>query len=400
MALNNPKEKNIILYILISVLVLLIFVLAFFALDNYTSIVNTLKYLLVVLRPLIIGGIVAYLLKSTCNYFEKLLFRAFNSKKSRITEKTKERISGALAILATYSLWGIVILILLWIIVPQFVRSLTSLTEKIYTDLPEMFSSLTEKINEILRQNETFEILFGKSLEEYYIKISEWLMDGFPGFIQNFGNKILLLIVGLLSTVKDFVIGLILSVLILLNRKTLSRRFKTLIKTLFTEGMAKYILEEFAFADRVFSGYFIGKIIDSTLIGVIYYIVLSIMKIPYSPLVSVVCGVTNIIPFFGPFIGAIPSAIIIFSDEPVKVVFFVIFVSVMQMIDGNIIEPHIVGGNINMSGLGVLFAVVLFGGLFGFFGLLIGVPVFAVIYDIIKKAVRVVAKRRNMEKQS
>ena len=147
----------------------------------------------------------------------------------------------------------------------------------------------------------------------------------------------------------------------------------------------------------MFSGFLEGKIIDSAIIGFIYFIVLEILDVPYAPLVAVICGVTNIIPIFGPFIGAIPSGLIILTADPIKVIPFVIFVFVIQFLDGYIIDPHIVGGNIKMSSFCVIFAVLLFGGLWGFVGLLVGVPTFAVIYDIFRKLSAYILKKRGKQ---
>ena len=140
----------------------------------------------------------------------------------------------------------------------------------------------------------------------------------------------------------------------------------------------------------MFGGFLEGKIIDSTIVGILYFIALTLMDIRYAALLALICGVTNIIPFFGPFIGAIPSGLIILmsnDDAFTKLIYFIVFVCVAQFIDGYFIDPHIVGGNIKMSPFAVIFAVLVFGGLWGFGGLLIGVPTFAVIYDIFRKMI-------------
>jgi hypothetical protein len=163
------------------------------------------------------------------------------------------------------------------------------------------------------------------------------------------------------------------------------------------EKTVNVIVDEFKYADKMFSGFLEGKVIDSTIIGLIYYIVLEIMNVPYPALVAVICGVTNIIPIFGPFIGAIPSGFIILTADPIKVIPFIIFVFVIQFLDGYIIDPHIVGGNIKMSSFCVVFAVITFGGLWGFMGLLVGVPTFAVIYDIFRKLSLYILKKRGKQ---
>ena len=189
---------------------------------------------------------------------------------------------------------------------------------------------------------------------------------------------------------KDFVIGIIISVFMLSGRKVFARKTTLLVKALFKEKHANAIINEARFADKMFGGFLEGKIIDSTIVAIIYFIALTLMDIRYAALLALICGVTNIIPFFGPFIGAVPSGLIILmsNEEPLmKLIYFIIFVCVAQFIDGYFIDPNIVGSQIKMSPFAVIFAVLLFGGLWGFGGLLIGVPTFAVIYDIFRKMI-------------
>ena len=149
-------------------------------------------------------------------------------------------------------------------------------------------------------------------------------------------------------------------------------------------------------ADDVFGGFFIGKIIDSLIIGCICFVGLAILRMPYVALVSVIVGVTNIIPFFGPYIGAIPSVILIFLVDPMKGLYFIIFIIVLQQVDGNVIGPKILGNTTGLSPFWVIFAILLFGGSFGVIGMLFGVPIFAVLYYIIKRVVEHVLKKRRL----
>ena len=162
---------------------------------------------------------------------------------------------------------------------------------------------------------------------------------------------------------------------------------KTILHAMLGARFARPVIDELKYANKMFSSYFMGSIIDSSIVGIICYIGTLIFSIPYGVLVAVIVGVTNIIPFFGPYIGMIPSAVIIMTVSPVKAVVFVIMMIVVQQIDGNIICPKIVGSTTGLSSFWVLFGILLFGGLYGFIGMIIGVPVFAVIYDVVKKTV-------------
>lgn len=161
---------------------------------------------------------------------------------------------------------------------------------------------------------------------------------------------------------------------------------------------AQRILDEVKYADRMFGGFINGKILDSAIIGVLCYIVCLIVRFPSALLVSVIIGVTNVIPFFGPFIGAIPATLLILIQDPIKAIWFVLFVFILQQLDGNVIGPKILGNSTGLSSFWVLFAILLFGGLWGFVGMIVGVPLFAVIYDVVKKLV-LFGLRRNGQTQ-
>ena len=165
----------------------------------------------------------------------------------------------------------------------------------------------------------------------------------------------------------------------------LRRQFRKLLFALFSEKKAKKIIEELQYVHRVFGGFILGKIIDSAIIGVLTFFVLSIMKMPYTLLVSVIVGVTNVIPFFGPFIGAIPCFLLILLTSPIQSLYFAVTILIIQQIDGNIIGPKVLGDSTGLSSFWVLFSILLFGGLFGFVGMIIGVPLWAVILHSLRR---------------
>ena len=185
--------------------------------------------------------------------------------------------------------------------------------------------------------------------------------------------------------ILNFIIGMIVSIYVLFSKEKFMCQAKKLVYAIFRPTKANLILHVGSKSNEIFGGFIIGKIIDSAIIGVLCFIGLSILNIPYTLLVSVIVGVTNVIPFFGPYIGAIPSALLIFLADPVKGVYFVIFIILLQQFDGNILGPKILGNTTNLSSFWVLFAILLFGGVFGIVGMVIGVPVFAFIYQLIRE---------------
>ena len=200
--------------------------------------------------------------------------------------------------------------------------------------------------------------------------------------------------------VLNILIGLIISVYVMASKETFAGQAKKMIYAIFKPVRANIIVETVRKSNEIFGGFISGKILDSAIIGVIAYIVLAIMKMPDSILIAVIVGVTNIIPFFGPFIGAIPSFVIIVLQDPMKGIYFLIFIVILQQIDGNIIGPKILGDSTGLSSFWVVFAIMVFGGLWGFPGMLLGVPIMAVIYYIVQRSISYFLKKRGLSDQT
>ena len=197
------------------------------------------------------------------------------------------------------------------------------------------------------------------------------------------GNFVGSFVSNALGFMKTVLVGFISAVYMLNSKHTFSAQAKKLIYSMFETDTANAVLENFRFIHKVFGGFITGKLLDSLIIGLITFVSMSILQLPYVLLISVIIGVTNIIPFFGPFIGAIPSTILIFLVSPLQAVYFVIFIFILQQFDGNILGPKILGDSTGLASFWVMFAILLFGGLFGFAGMVVGVPLFAVIYSTI-----------------
>lgn len=405
--MEKGKLKRFIIIAVVILSVILISMTYMFVLNNTGIVTKTFNNVIGILMPFIIGTVIAYLLKGTCNFFERLFLKLF-AKWKKPDEHTKIKVANILSVFLSYIVWAIAIAALLYIVVSQVIDSVLTFVndlQNIYIDNLARFcldiingnefiantigEKTTAELNELLMLSpdqkliHVLEILSGNQIISDSVNelIQSDKFDPAGLVAQVFSGA-----VNAVSTMIDAIIGIIISIFLLLNRKSIARYSALFLHCVFkNEKIVNAVVDEVKFADRMFGGFLEGKIIDSTIVGLIYYIVLSLMGVPYAPLVAVTCGVTNIIPIFGPFIGAIPSGIIILAKDPEKVIPFVIFVCVCQIIDGYIIDPHIVGGNIKLPSVWVIFAVILFGGLWGFPGLLVGVPTFAVIYDICSK---------------
>ena len=394
--MQKGKIRKILFYGLIIFVGLALTILFYFMLNNQTSAEPWTKKFMFILRPFVIGGVIAYIMKSTCNFFEKI-YKRWLLKNGRRNEARAEIIALKLSIVTTCVIWTAAVIGLVAIIINPLIDSAKNLITTLFENVPKYADQAVNFVHEKLAGRPQLEEFFEAAINGASNRFNAWVQGDLTSFIEKLGSGLISGVTDIIILIKDILIGLVISCLFLASRKVLAEKSKIFIKCLFKDNIANAIIDEFRYADKMFSGFLEGKIIGSTLLGVIYYIALLIMDVPYAPLIAVFCGVTNIIPIFGPFIGAIPSAIIILTADPVKVIPFIIFVFIIQFIDGYIIDPHIVGGNMKMSVFGVLFAVTVFGGLWGFGGLLVGVPIFAVLYDVAEKVVIYFLKKKGKE---
>ena len=270
-------------------------------------------------------------------------------------------------------------------IVPQLVTSVTTLYYTARNNIRDFVDWASKQ--EIIASNEQLLDFIETSYDKLQANLDTWVKETVLPSMQSILSGAAVGVMSFVAFLKNLVIGLIVSVYLLASRKKFGQQGKLVLYSLVKPRWADLFLEEICYADKMFGGFINGKILDSAIIGVLCYIACLIFKFPSALLVSVIIGVTNVIPFFGPFIGAIPATLLILIQNPIKALWFVLFVLVLQQVDGNIIGPKILGNTTGLSSSWVLFAILLFGGLWGFVGMIIGVPLFAVIYDVIKKLV-------------
>ena len=355
-------------------------IIFFFFIYRYEGFGDAVSTLTGILMPFIYGTAIAYLLKPVCNTIEAFLRRF-------IPEKWNGLIS-ALSIAATILFGLLVIYALLMMIIPQLVSSMTALYYTAQANITKFvrwanhveFVESNQFINDAL--NSAY-----RALNVNLDNLDSWIKSNLMPSMQNIVSGVGIGVLSVVTWVKNLVIGIIVAVYMLASRKRFVQQAKLILYSLLKPRWAELIIEEVKYADKMFGGFINGKIMDSAIIGVLCYIGCMIFKFPSALLVSVIIGVTNVIPFFGPFIGAVPATLLILIQDPIKALWFILFVLVLQQLDGNVIGPKILGNTTGLSSFWVLFAILLFGGLWGFVGMIIGVPLFAVIYDIIKKLV-------------
>ena len=361
-------------------------ILFFFLIYRFQGFGDAISKLTGILMPFIYGAVIAYLLKPVCNCVENFLRRLLPEKMGTAANMLAVAISLLFGILVVYAL--------IMMIVPQLITSVTTLYYTARNNLNDFVDWASHQ--EIIASNQKLLDFIETSYDNLQDMLDNIVRTKLVPSMQSLLSGAALGVMSFVTFLKNIIIGVIVSVYLLASRKKFGQQCKMILYSLIKPRWADIILEEILYADKMFGGFINGKILDSAIIGVLCYIACLIFKFPSALLVSVIIGVTNVIPFFGPFIGAIPATLLILIQNPIKALWFVLFVLVLQQVDGNIIGPKILGNTTGLSSFWVLFAILLFGGLWGFVGMIIGVPLFAVIYDVLKKFV-LHGLRRNEE---
>ena len=354
-------------------------ILVFFMVYRFRGIGDLLRNIISIMAPFIYGSVVAYLLRPCCNFYEAFF--------QRVLPKSAKKTSGSLAVGLSLVTGILVVYVLIIMIVPQLYHSILSL----WTTLPAKISQFLSWASETFGENENIVQLlhlFDTSTAALYKELESWASSTLGPYISSIVSGVGSSVYKVFLFLYNLLIGLIVACYLLASRKKFARQSVLIVRSVLKPKWADLFLEEISFIDRMFGGFIDGKIVDSAIIGVLCYIGCMLFKFPNALLVSAIVGVTNVIPFFGPFIGAIPSILLILIEDPIKAIWFALFVLALQQLDGNVIGPAILGDRTGLSSFWVLFAIILCGGLWGVVGMVICVPMFAVIYDIVKKLVR------------
>ena len=352
----------------------IIFFFLIYRFDGFGSAISTLTG---ILMPFIYGAVIAYLLKPVCNSIEGFLRRFIPEKMNGLINALSVALTILFGLLLVYAL--------VMMIVPQLITSVTTLYYTAQANITKFMNWANHL--EFIENNEQIMELLNSAYAALNTNLDTWIKNTLLPSMQNIVSGAAIGVLNVVTVAKNLIIGIIVAVYMLASRKRFVQQGKLVLHSIVRPRWAQLITEEVKYADRMFGGFINGKIMDSAIIGVLCYIGCLIFKFPSALLVSVIIGVTNVIPFFGPFIGAIPATLLILIQNPIKALWFVLFVLVLQQLDGNIIGPKILGNTTGLSSFWVLFAILLFGGLWGFAGMIVGVPLFAVIYDVIKKLV-------------
>ena len=371
-------------------------------LQNLGVVISAAKRMVEILTPFIWGFVIAYLLLPMARYFE---YRMFNPLLAKL--KKQEVSSGGLPRIVSIALAlvsaGLIIFILIRILLPTVYESVESIyvNYSVYLDnLTHVINGLFENNPELAHEVEAVTMNLSNDLAEW---VNTELLPKIGSLLGDVKGLIVTVTGGVyraLLYVLDILIGAVISCYVLYNRERFAATWKRMMYALLGVSKAEKSVELMHFANEAFMGFLIGKIIDSAIIGVLTYFCSLILKLPYPAFIAIIVGVTNIIPIFGPFVGAVPGAIIILMVNPVKLPVFLLMIFIIQQIDGNIIGPKILGNSVGINGFWIMFAILVMGDLFGVPGMIVGVPLFVVLTAAFEGALSMGLKKRGLSDEA
>ncbi|MBQ7358724.1 MAG: AI-2E family transporter [Lachnospiraceae bacterium] len=365
---------------------------------NGKELLSNISNLFSLFLPVFVGFIVAYLLTPIVNLIEnKILYPIILKCKAKDLTKHKKWVR-AVSILFTY----IFVFLLIYSIIAMMISQIVPSIQNIIMNFDGYVKNVTSWLNNLTLKNDELYGTFATVFTKLMVELDKWLTDTVNLILNSFGEFIKTFSLSLINTLGvlwDVIIGFVISVYVLASKETFISQSKKIIYALFERNYANQVLDSLRFTHKTFIGFISGKIIDSLIIGILCFIGTSILQTPYAALVSVIVGITNVIPFFGPYLGAIPSAILILIvdlQNPLNCVYFCIFILALQQFDGNILGPYILGDSTGLSGFWVIFSITIFGAIFGIPGMIIGVPTFAVLYAGIKALINSSLKKKEL----
>ena len=354
--------------------------LFYFGLFHMNDLRNTLRKIYGIISPLIYGAIIAFILNSAVRFFEnQVVFRIMKWRKIAITDR-KRKITRGLSIFFTIVLFLAGIYALMAMLLPELFDSIMN----IVNDFPQYISTVEEWIADFFKNNKELQEISANFFATFEARVQDWmnteLVPELNAALKNFSTGVF----GFFIFIKNFLIGIVISIYLLYGKENFVARGKQYMYSRFKIETVNNTIRDLQFTNKMFGNYIVGEVVDSIIVGLVCYIGMAIIGLPYAVLISVIVGVTNIIPFFGPYLGAIPSAFLILIINPWQALYFLIFILILQQFDGNFLRPKILGDTTGLSSFLVIVSIIVGGGLFGIFGMFMGVPVCAVICTIMR----------------
>ena len=381
---SGKTEHGMRWYISLAVLVFVLFcccTMFFFMIYRYNGVSKGWDTIMKVLQPITFGLVIAYLINPIMKFFEKHLLHFLEPRVQK--EKKCRKIARSIATGGAVVVFVLIVILLFAMMIPQLISSISGMVNSLPKQVDsfiDWFNGLTNSDNEIIQSLET-------NMMDMVTYLENWVKESFLPNIQTYITSITSGVINMVKVLMNAIIGLIVSVYVLMTKEKFIGQSKKIVYAIFKPVRGNVIIDTFRKSNEIFGGFISGKLLDSAIIGVLCYVGTSIIGTPYAILVSVIVGVTNVIPFFGPYLGAVPCFLLILLVDPIQSLYFLIFILILQQFDGNILGPKILGNSTGLSAFWVVFSILIAGGLFGIPGMLLGVPTFAVIYYIISMVV-------------
>ncbi len=356
-------------------------VLVYVIMNNLNGVWGVISAINSALLPVYIGVVVAYLLSPLVDIVDEYVFIPLWEKFARDKRKKAERLARGCSVFLVLVLALFVLFGILMLVIPEIIDSITSLA----SSMPGYYTNVKEWGVHMFKSNPELAEYFTKVSKDIFDKLLDWLQND---LLPNSDKYLALVTDGVMnatSVLLNFFIGIIISIYLMAGKESFCAQCKKITYAVLPVHRADHVLALFSETHSIFAKFISGKIIDSLIVGILTFIIMTIAGIPYTVLISVLIGVTNLIPFFGQYIGIIPSAVLVFIASPSKGVLFLILIIILMQFDGNVLGPKILGDSIGLKSFWILFSILFFGSLFGILGMICAVPVFAVIYRMVKR---------------
>lgn len=390
--MKNFLEKKYVQIGVTAFCVIAASLLFYFGIFHTASITKGLKAIYNILTPIVYAAAISYVLWPLIRFMEKsIIYRICEKKNWKPSEKVRHGIR-MICVIVTLLLFFFGIYGLLSMLIPELINSITNIID----NLPRYINNIEKWLTNLLKNYPELEENSSMIFSTVTARAETWLTNDLLPKINLLVASFSTGFMGALVFLKNFLIGAMISIYLLYGKESYVAQGKRLLYCLFSTQTTNNIIRDLQYVDKTFGGFIIGKVLDSLIIGILCYIGTTILNLPYALLVSVIVGVTNVIPFFGPYIGAVPSAVLILLVNPIQCIYFVIFILLLQQFDGNFLGPKILGGSTGLSSFMVIVAILVGGGLFGIFGMFVGVPACAIICTVIRNGIQGRLEKKKM----
>ena len=360
-------------------------ILFYMIINRFDVIISGFNLVINILMPMIMGLVIAYLLNPLLNFFEQTIFK-------KIQPQLKySKVRRAVSVTTTFVVVILLVTGFFWLLIPQLVESISSLIDRV----PGYLNSAKSFLETFLKDNQAITDWFKVDLSQIFSNLETMLKEYLP-MVNDILDGATRSVMGVFTTLMNLFVGFVVAIYLLYSKERFAGQTKKVMFALLPRNFTLKVIDILSQTDKMFSGYIFGKVVEAFCVALLCFLGCTLLGLPYALLVTVIMFVFNLIPYFGPLIGAIPCTLLILLVDPLQALWFVILICVLQQFDGNVIGPMILGNHTGLTSFWIIFSIFLFGGLFGFFGMIIGVPAFAVIYSLIRALVEKRLKKKGM----